>query len=247
MRVAVEVCVTTVEEALVAEQCGADTIEVCSWLACGGVTPSFGLLNVLQERVRLRKRVLVRPTPGDFRYSADERQTLLRDVLMSGVGDDACGIVTGGLDADDLPDAELMRGVLLGAGDREVTFHRAIEFAPDIRAAFDRCVQLGVHRILTSGGGTRAMDGIEALSALVKAANGLLTVAAAGGIDAGNVVEVVERTGVREIHFSAQRQRLVVAKGHALGRGGGEVNFSTEPDLAKIEGILTALVKAGLR
>ncbi|MEO8069540.1 MAG: copper homeostasis protein CutC [Flavobacteriales bacterium] len=247
MRVAVEVCVTSVEEALVAEQCGVDTIEVCSWLGCGGITPTFGLLNVLQERVRVRKRVLVRPTPGGFRYTADERQTLLRDVLMSGVGDETCGIVTGGLDADDLPDAELVRGALLGAGDREVTFHRAIEFAPDILLAFERCLHLGIQRVLTSGGGTVAMDGIAVLSALVKAANGSLLVAAAGGIDPGNAVELVERTGVREIHFSAQRPRLVVAKGHALGIGGGEANFSTEPDVAKIEGVINALVKAGLR
>ena len=247
MRVAVEVCVTSVEEALVAEQLGVDTIEVCNWLACGGVTPSFGLLNVLQERVRVRKRVLVRPTPGGFHYTAHERQTLLRDVLMSGVGDETCGIVTGGLDAANLPDAELVRGALLGAGDREITFHRAIEFATDMHAAFDRCLQLGVHRVLTSGGGTLVMDSIDALAALVKRTSDQVIVAAAGGINAGNAVEVVERTGVREVHFSAQRPRLVVVKGHALGSGGGEANFSTEPDVAKIEGVLNALVKAGLR
>ncbi|MFZ1686397.1 MAG: copper homeostasis protein CutC [Flavobacteriales bacterium] len=247
MRVAVEVCVTSVEEAMVAEQCGVDTIEVCNWLACGGVTPSFGLLNVLQERTVVRKRVLVRPTPGGFHYTADERQTLLRDVLMSGVGDEHCGIVTGGLDADDMPDAELVRGTLLGAGDREVTFHRAIEFAMDMGAALDRCMQLGVHRVLTSGGGTLAMDSAEALASLVKRAGDQLIVAAAGGVNAGNVVELVERTGVREVHFSAQRPRLVVVKGHALGSGGGEANFSTEPDVARIEGVLMALAKAGLR
>jgi len=247
MRVAVEVCVTSVEEAVVAEQCGVDTIEVCQWLSCGGVTPSFGLLNVLQERVRVRKRVLVRPTPGGFRYNADERQTLLRDVLMSGVGDETCGIVTGALDAEDFPDAELIRGALLGAGERELTFHRAIEFAADIQQAFKRCIQLGVRRVLTSGGSTHAMSSIEELAALVRVSNGSILVAAAGGINAGNVVELVERTGVREVHFSAQRPRMFVAQGHALGRGGTEANFSTEPDVAKIEGVLDALVKAGLR
>lgn len=247
MRVAVEVCVTSVEEAVVAEQCGADTIEVCQWLSCGGVTPSFGLLNVLQERVRVRKRVLVRPTPGGFRYNADERQTLLRDVLMSGVGDETCGIVTGALDMEDQPDAELIRGALLGAGERELTFHRAIEFSTDILLATERCMQLGVRRVLTSGGSVHAMSSSAMLAELVHAANDKIVVAAAGGINAGNVVELVERTGVREVHFSAQRPRMIVAHGHALGSGGTEANFSNEPDVAKIEAVMNALVKAGLR
>ncbi len=52
---------------------------------------------------------------------------------------------------------------------------------------------------------------------------------------------------MREVHFSAQRPRMFVAQGHALGRGGTEANFSTEPDVAKIEGVLDALVNAGLR
>lgn len=247
MRVAVEVCVASVDEAVVADKLGVETIEVCQWLACGGVTPSFGLLNVLQERVRARKRVLVRPTPGGFRYTQDERQVLLRDALMTGVGDDNCGIVTGALDVDGMPDAELVRGVLMGANGREVTFHRAIEFSPDIDEAFVRCMDLGVQRVLTSGGGTAAMDSLDVLNAMVRHANGALIVAAAGGINPGNVVEVVERTGVPEVHFSAFRSSMVIERGHALGIGGSAANFSTEPDVAKIEGVLNALVKAGLR
>src|SRR5262245_1900402 len=151
MKVAVEVCVTSVEEALAAERAGADTIEVCSWLACGGITPSFGLLNLMQEKVKLRKRILVRPTPAGFRYSADERQVLLRDVMMSGVGDPKCGIVSGGLDGQGLPDRELVKGILMAAAGREVTFHRAIDHAADLMRTLDLLKELGVQRILTSG------------------------------------------------------------------------------------------------
>lgn len=237
-RVCVEVCVTSVAEALAAEQAGADNIEVCSWLSAGGVTPSFGLLNLLQERVRIRKRVLVRPAPGGFRYSVDDRQVLLRDVMMSGIGDKECGIVTGGVDAHGMPDVELMKAVQLAAAGRELTFHRAIDGSPEPLRALEMLLLLGVQRVLTSGGGDGAVDGIPVLRAMVQRAGDTTRIAAAGGIRADNAVEIVERTGVKEVHFSAQRR---------TNGGAGAMGADLEPDVAVIEGVMNALVKAGLR
>ena len=51
MRVNVEVCVSSVEEAIAAAELGADSVELCSWLACGGVTPGPGLLSMVKERL----------------------------------------------------------------------------------------------------------------------------------------------------------------------------------------------------
>ena len=237
-RLLVEVCVTSVAEALAAEQAGADTIEVCAWLSAGGVTPSFGLLNLLQERVRIRKRVLVRPAPGRFHYSADDRQVLLRDVMMSGIGDKECGIVTGGSDAHGLPDVDLMKAVQLAAAGREITFHRAIDRSTDPLRALEMLLLLGVQRVLTSGAADHAVDGTQVLRTMVERAGNKVTIAAAGGIRGYNVVEVVERTGVKEIHFSAQRNTS-----GSTGAMGGDL----EPDRAVIEGVMNALVKAGLR
>ena len=44
------------------------------------------------------------------------------------------------------------------------------------------------------------MEGIEQLSSMIKQAGNRITIIAAGGIRAHNVREVIERTGVREIH-----------------------------------------------
>lgn len=247
MRVAVEVCVTSAAEALAAERAGADGVELCSWLACGGVTPSPGLLNWLKERSALRRRVLVRPTPGGFHYTADERQVLLRDVLLSGVADAQAGVVTGGLTAAGAVDEGLMRSVAPALAGRELTFHRAIDHATDMLAALERCMALGVHRVLTSGGETRAKDGVAMLRRLVERAGGTLLICAAGGIDPANVVELVQRTGVREVHFAAQRPGPAVLHGAAMSSANAGINFLAEPDEAKIEGVLNALVKAGLR
>lgn len=246
MRVRVEVCVTGLAEAKAAHAAGADHIELCTWLACGGVTPSYGLVNTVREVVPLPMRVLVRPTPAGFVYSDDERQVILRDSMLLGMS--GSGLVVGGLDANGLPHEVLVKGVKLSAPDQEITFHRAIDHAGDMAAAFSFLCAWGVHRVLTSGGRTRALDGAPVIKAFVEQAAPGMVVAAAGGIDASNVVELVERTGVSEVHFAAQRALPREPDGKAaMSSSNVGAWFDTVPDVAKIEGVLNALVKAGLR
>src|SRR5690349_7603802 len=152
MKVRVEVCVTGLAEAEAAHRAGVDSIELCSWLACGGITPSYGLVNTVKERVPLPLRVLVRPTPGGFMYNEEERQVILRDSMLLGMG--GVGLVVGGLDEVGLPHQLLMKGVKLAAPECEITFHRAIDHGADMATAFAECVGLGVQRVLTSGGRT---------------------------------------------------------------------------------------------
>ncbi|MBK9148954.1 MAG: hypothetical protein IPM12_14185 [Flavobacteriales bacterium] len=243
MRVAVEVCVATVEEAMAAAD--ADTVEVCTWLASGGVTPSNGLVDAVRSAVGLPVRVLVRPTPGGFVHTGAQAHAILVDAEVFGGG--ALGIVTGGLTEAGAPDAALMREVKRVAPESEITFHRAIDHAGDMLLAIDACLDLGVQRVLSSGGETLAIDGAARLKAMVDRAGDRLLIAAAGGINQGNVVELVERTGVREVHFAAQLAVKRVVHGAAMSSTHAGVSFDTEPDLAKIEGVLNALVKAGLR
>lgn len=200
------------------------------------MTPSFGLLNTLQEKARVRKRVLVRPRPGGFLYTADERQVLLRDVMMSGIGDQECGIVTGALDDHGLPDVDLIKAVQLAAAGRELTFHRAIDHSQDPLRAFEMLGLLGVPRVLTSGGAPDAAAGGPVLRSMVERAQGRITVAAAGSVRGHNVVGIVERTGVREVHFSAERPWDPAT-----------VPGDPQCDPGVIDSVLNALVKAGLR
>jgi len=245
MAVMLEVCVTSVEEAEVAASCGVDSVEVCSWLACGGITPSSGLVDAMRSAVKIPVRVLVRPGPGGFIYSPAETLALLTDVEVFGGG--AIGLVTGALEENGSLNERVLASVMRLAPESEITFHRAIDHAADMPSALDRCMELGVHRVLTSGGSTLAMDGAAMLKQLVARAGEQLTVAAAGGINATNVVELIERTGVMEVHFAAQRPKPGKALGAAMSSANVGVNFETEPDRAKIEGVMNALAKAGLR
>lgn len=245
MRVTVEVCVTTVEEAVAAEQAGADGVEICSWLASGGITPSSGLVDAVRTAVRIPARVLVRPTTGGFVHNKAALHALLLDAEIFGGG--AIGLVTGALLEDGSPDMDLIRSVKHLAPESEITFHRAIDHAADPLQVVEACLALKVDRILTSGAAASAVEGIPLLKELVRRGAGNCTIAAAGGIGAANVVRIVDQTGVPEVHFAAQRTIPLPAGKPVLSSGPGARSFTTMPDEAKIQEVLEALVKAGFR
>ena len=68
----VEICVDSIESALIAEKSGANRIELCSALALGGITPSWGLIEKAIEELAIPIHVLIRPRGGDFNYSQSE-------------------------------------------------------------------------------------------------------------------------------------------------------------------------------
>jgi len=245
MRVQVEVCVTSVEEAEAAQAGGADSVEVCTWLACGGVTPSSGLVDAVRSAVRIPVRVLVRPSPNGFVYARAEVHALLTDTEIFGGG--AMGLVTGALGEEGLMNAALMRSVKQLAPESEITFHRAIDHSMDLLKLVEACTELGIDRILTSGGATFAVDGIPTLKAMIERAGDRCSVAIAGGVGPGNVIELVESTRASEVHFAAQRAIRTNAARPALSSTNADASFQIVPDIAKIEGVMNALVKAGLR
>lgn len=236
---------TNLSEALAAARAGADTVELCTWLDCGGVTPSYGLVNSIKEEVRVPVRVLIRATPGGFVYTMPERQAMLRDALL--IGMDGNGLVAGSLNEEGLPDVSFLRALKLAAPQAELTFHRAIDRSSDVGRAFAMCLEERVQRVLTSGGRTLAIDGALTIKAMVDGARGLVQVAAAGGIDPLNVVELVQRTGVTAVHFAAQRKLPPQPHEVSMSSANRGLSFDSEPDVAKIEGVLNALTNAGLR
>jgi copper homeostasis protein len=64
-------------------------------------------------------------------------------------------------------------------------------------------VELGVQRLLTSGGAQTALEGIEALRGHIERAADRLEVIVAGGVRAHNARRLIEGTGTRALHFSA--------------------------------------------
>ncbi len=202
MPVLIEACVDAIDAALEAERGGANRLELCGELLQGGVTPSAGLIGAVWERVDIPVFVLIRPRAGDFLYTAEECEVMVRDIEVA-KSLDVDGIVIGALTRDGDVDVGTIDRLIDAAGSMEVTFHRAFDFVRDQEIALETLVELGVDRVLTSGGAASALEGATALARLVTQAAGRIGILAGGSISASNVADVVRSSGVREVHVRA--------------------------------------------
>jgi copper homeostasis protein len=197
--VLIEACVEDVAAAAAAQKGGAGRIELCASRDRGGLTPEDALVASCLERVSLPVLVMVRSRPGGFVLEEGELEHAVaevRHVVRLG----ASGIVFGALTRAGGVDERAVQAVISAACGVPVTFHRAFDEVPDQAGALERLVQLGVSRILTSGGGTSALEGADRIAALVRQAADRIIVVAGGSVRAYNAAALVARTGVTELH-----------------------------------------------
>jgi len=199
--VLLEVCVDSVAGALAAARGGAARVELCAGLAEGGTTPSSGMLELVRERTDIDIRVLIRPRGGDFLYDGSEWEVMRRDVLAAARAG-ANGVVLGALAADGGLDPRLA-DLLEETGPLPITFHRALDMARDPDAVLEQLIELGVERVLTSGGAASAVAGQERIRRWIAAAANRIVVMPGGGVRAHNAAALALATGARELHCSA--------------------------------------------
>ena len=201
MSVQLEVCVDSFPSAVAAKRGGADRLEVCSALANGGTTPSYGLVEQCVDKLELPVMMMVRPHDGGFVYDTDAIDTMLRDIQVAkSIG--VRGIVFGTLTTDRGLDQSNCRRLIDAAESLETTFHRAFDLVSNPLAVLEEIETLGIDRVLTSGQKMTASAGIKLIRKMTEQVDSLAVLAGAG-ITAENAQEVVEQTGVREIHASA--------------------------------------------
>lgn len=206
-------------------------MELCAGIATGGVTPSHGLIRSVCSRLRIPVHVLVRPRPGGFLYSPDER-AVMRDDILAARELGAAGVVLGVLTPRGTVDAAAMGELIRVARPMNVTFHRAFDevasrwvgggagrgigarigrgagrnaetVARRMHSALGTLVDLGVDRLLTTGGPLTAFAGRRQLRDLVTLADGRITVMAGGGITPAGVRRIIRETGVTEVHVGS--------------------------------------------
>ncbi|MEM9107843.1 MAG: copper homeostasis protein CutC [Pseudomonadota bacterium] len=198
----IEVCVDSKASLDAAVDGGADRIELCSALELGGLTPGAGLL-LEATRAPVPVHVMIRPRGGDFDFTTAEIDQMVDDVVACHQAGLA-GVVIGATAAGGL-DANAMATLAGAAGSLSLTLHRAFDLVNDPATAIDMAVDLGINRILTSGGAATAEAGADAIKGHVQRAAGRLAIMAGGGITAANVAAIVDKTGVSDVHGSFSR------------------------------------------
>ena len=126
MKRILEICCTSLEDAKIASDNGADRIELCEDLEVGGVTPNLKLLESVLNNIALPVFVLVRPRGGHFFYNYDEL-----DIMLASINDvknmGAKGIVSGALNSDKTIDSEATLKLINFSEKLPFTFHRAFD------------------------------------------------------------------------------------------------------------------------
>lgn len=198
-----ELCSYSVEACRTAARLGVDRVELCASPTEGGVTPSIAAIEQVSAIGGIDVSVMIRPRGGDFLYSDDELQTMLRDIAHAREAG-ATGVVIGLLTADGRVDIERTRMLVEAASDMETTFHRAVDMTADYPQAIEDIIATGCTRILTSGGHDKATDGIDAIAQAVTIAAGRIEIMAGSGVTASNALQLAA-TGIDALHFSAKR------------------------------------------
>lgn len=204
--IALELAVQNSAGVRVARAVGADRVELTQALALGGLTPSPATLELALAAAGENGpeiHVLIRPRAGGFHYDADEIAVSVRDVEWA-VANGADGVVIGALESSGALDLDAMARLRDAAGDASVTLHRAIDVTGDPVATLELAVGLGLRRVLTSGGASTAIEGVETLRALVAVADGRIEIMAGSGVVSGSA-SVLAATGIDALHFSAKR------------------------------------------
>ena len=201
-----EVCLDSVEGVMAARDGGADRVELCDNLVEGGTTPSAGMIELARAQAGVGLMVMIRPRGGDFLYSALEFEAMKKDIATAKrLGVD--GVVLGLLNPDGTIDEARVAELIAAARPLEVTFHRAFDMSRDLHEALEVLTALGVDRVLTSGGRPTAPEGAPLIAELVQRAEssgaGAPVIMPGCGVREHNIRELLERTGAREVHFSA--------------------------------------------
>ncbi|HBM14981.1 MAG TPA: copper homeostasis protein CutC [Lentisphaeria bacterium] len=202
-KINLEVCVDNTESVDIASQIGVQRLELCSALALGGLTPTASLIRYARKNSTISLHTMIRLRAGDFCFSEKEIDAMLYDIEVAyAMG--THGIVIGVLKSDFTINTRAVEKIVTYAKklSLEVTFHRAFDSVPDIREALSLLIDLKVKRILTSGSKNTAIEGVELIRQLNEFAAGRIEIMAGSGINASNVSEIINRTGIKDIHAS---------------------------------------------
>lgn len=195
-----EACVESYLEAKLAQDKGANRIELCSDLANDGLTPDFEILKKACSELDIPVMVMARPRAGNFVHSSEEIEAM-KAAIDEAKTAGAAGVVFGLLTPDNKIDEANTRLLAQYAEPLPVTFHKAIDEMEDpVEGVRVLKTIPNIKRILSSGGKATALAGQEVIRKMIAEAEGKIIILVAGKVVPENVNEVQQLTGTGELH-----------------------------------------------
>ncbi len=197
-----EIACFNLESALIAQQGGADRIELCDDFSCGGITPNFGTFETARKLIKIDLFVMIRPRGGNFIYSKDEFEQMKKDILHFKKMN-ANGFVFGILNEDGSVNTTQNKELVELARPLPCSFHRAFDVSKELNKNLEDVIACGFKTILTSGQTKSAIEGIEQLCELVKLSKGRIVIMPGGGVRSSNLELLKSKVETSYYHSSA--------------------------------------------
>lgn len=203
----VEVCCGSIEDVITADKNQVNRIELNSALELGGLTPTVGSLIESKKKTNLPICCMVRPRAAGFYYTEEQFSSMLYDAELL-LKNNADGIVFGFLNQDNTIDTQRTKEMvsLIKKYNKEAIFHKAFDETPNLVKSAQQLIECKIDRVLTSGGLTypNIEKGFPILKELIEKYNTKLTILVGGGVSEENVLDIIAKTNLSEIHMSAK-------------------------------------------
>jgi copper homeostasis protein len=197
-----EIACFNLESAVIAQQNGADRVELCDGIEFGGTTPNFEVTTKVRQLIDIDLNVMIRPRGGDFVYSDTEFEQMKLEISEFKKLN-IYGFVFGILDENNNVDVKRNTELVNLVKPFPCTFHRAFDEVSDYEQALEDVISCGFSTILTSGTHSNVMDGIDVLKKLVHQAQNRITIMPGGGLRSTNINHIQEVTQATFYHSSA--------------------------------------------
>lgn len=197
-----EIACFNLESALIAQENGADRVELCDGIEFGGITPTFEITKKARQLVAVDLYVMIRPRGGNFVYSDSELEQMKSDIIQfKRLNVD--GFVFGILNEDRTINVTQNSELVDIAKPFPCTFHRAFDEISDAFQSLEAIIHCGFETILTSGQAKNVVEGKERLSELVSKANNRIVILPGGGLRSNNIQMIQKKTNANFFHSSA--------------------------------------------
>ncbi|QKY70149.1 copper homeostasis protein CutC [Lentibacillus sp. CBA3610] len=194
------------QEAIEAQNLGADRLELVSAISEGGLTPSYGTIQQVLSNVDIPVQVMVRPHSRHYVYTDEAFEVICEDIkAIQELGGNR--IVFGALNQDKTINQTMLAELVRLFPLLDITFHRAFDETASQEDAYRDLLSFksNVKRILTSGGEATCEKGVARLAKLNKQSHELEgpMIMPGAGLNAGNIQMVRQMTGAQEYHVGS--------------------------------------------